>query len=134
MCANIPSTRDPLELASHVVQGSHGGSNLENSASISKHCSYFDCDEEDGSRLLRCAWRGRVIRGAWHEWKNWLEAAVAEAFRVSAENSIGVLGLGFCVSPGTNWVLQLPLFAHCRVTGIEQKLQIGPILPSFVEF
>ncbi|KHG23796.1 Auxin response factor 11 [Gossypium arboreum] len=24
MCVNIPSTRDPLGLASHVVQGSHG--------------------------------------------------------------------------------------------------------------
>ncbi|KAK8345383.1 hypothetical protein V6Z12_A07G144800 [Gossypium hirsutum] len=95
MCANIPSIRDPLELASHVVQGSHGGSNLENSVSISKHRPYFDCDEEDGSRPLRCVWRGGVVRGAWHEWKNRLEATVAEASRVSAENSIGILGLGY---------------------------------------
>ncbi|KHG02340.1 hypothetical protein F383_26340 [Gossypium arboreum] len=84
MCANIPSIRDPLELALHVVQGSHGGSNLENSTSISKHHPYFDCDEEDGSRPLRGG-RGPCLPPGFTPG---LEAAVAEASRVSAENFI----------------------------------------------
>ncbi|KHG27418.1 hypothetical protein F383_34723 [Gossypium arboreum] len=31
-------------------------------------------------------------------------------------------------------LLQLPLFAHCPLTRIKQRLQIRPILPSFLHF
>ncbi|KAG8489958.1 hypothetical protein CXB51_015549 [Gossypium anomalum] len=41
-----------------------------------------------------CVWRGGLFRGAWHEWKNRLEAAGAETSRVSAEKILSVLGLG----------------------------------------
>ncbi|KAB2095483.1 hypothetical protein ES319_A01G040300v1 [Gossypium barbadense] len=35
--------------------------------------------EESHGLFTRCAWRGGVICGTWHEWKNQLKAAVAEA-------------------------------------------------------
>ncbi|KAB2053118.1 hypothetical protein ERO13_A12G156500v2 [Gossypium hirsutum] len=38
--------------------------------------------EESHGLFTRCAWRGGVICGTWHEWKNQLKAAVAEASKV----------------------------------------------------
>ncbi|KAL1134768.1 hypothetical protein V6Z11_A12G127200 [Gossypium hirsutum] len=34
-----------------------------------------------------------------------------------------------CTGPSQNWGLQLPLFAHCRVTRMEQRLQKGQFCP-----